>query len=125
MASRFLDALKPGWLRVGLSVFPAYVLGWLIGPLILGFSQCANGETDCAAYSPTRIVLSYVLSWPLIVLVSLLAKYAHIYLNFGTINPLAPEFVFLWFYYYLLVSVADYLVRRRTRKSSEPLKANQ
>jgi hypothetical protein len=56
----------------------------------------------------------------------LLEKYDNLYFKFGrSLNPFAPEFVFLWLYYYLLVSAADYLERRYIRKSSTPLKANQ
>jgi len=110
---RFVEAFRPGWLRVGLSLVPAYILGWLAGPLLYSFSHCWTGDTDCVAYSPTWIVLSYVLSWPIFLVGSLLEKVG-VYLHFGSLNPFAPEFVLLWLYYYVLVSAADYLTRRRT-----------
>jgi hypothetical protein len=56
----------------------------------------------------------------------LLEKYDNLYFKFGrSLNPFAPEFVFLWLYYYLQVSAADYLARHHARKPSKPLKINQ
>jgi hypothetical protein len=111
---RFVEVFRPGWLRAGLSLIPAYVLGWFAGPLLYNFSHCWDGVgTDCTAYSPTRIVLSYLLSWP-IFLVGALLERVGVYLHVGSLNPFAPEFVLLWLYYYVLVSVADNLTKRRT-----------
>jgi hypothetical protein len=122
---KIADATKPTWPRVILSLVPAYILGWIIGPVLYAFSHCAGGVTDCFAYSQTRIALSYQFSWPIFLLGSILEKYAHIFLNFDTFNPFAPEFVLLWLYYCFLVSIADSLSLRRRRKSSESMEANQ
>ena len=118
------DVIKPTWPRVVLSLVPAFILGWFAGPLIYNFSSCWTGDTDCAAYSPTRIVLSYLLSWPIFLVGSTLEKFS-VYLHVGSLNPFAPEFVLLWLYYYFLVSIADSLSLRRPKKSSNPMKANK
>jgi hypothetical protein len=34
IAMRFVEAFRPAWLRVALSLFPAYILGWIIGPFL-------------------------------------------------------------------------------------------
>jgi hypothetical protein len=105
-------------------LIPALILGWFAGPLIFNFSHCWTGDTDCAAYSPTRIVLSYILSWPVFLVGSLLEKFG-VYLHVGSLNPFAPEFVLLWLYYYFLVCIGDSLSMRRRKKSSAPVKTNQ
>jgi hypothetical protein len=115
-AMKVKDAIRPTWPRVILSLVPAYILGWVIGPVLYHFSSCWL-DTDCAAYSPTRIALSYLLSWPIFLLGSLLEKYAHVLLNFDTFYPFAPEFLLLWLYYYLLVSVTDAILLSRRKKS--------
>ena len=63
---------------------PAYVLGWFAGPLLYNFSHCWDGVgTDCTAYSPTRIILSYLLSWPIFLVGALLEKVG-VYLHVGS-----------------------------------------
>jgi hypothetical protein len=100
-----------------LSLVPAFILGWIVGPVLYSFSHCGwVAETNCPSYSPTRIVLSYLLSWPISLLGSLLAKFG-VYLHVGSFNPFVPEFVLLWLYYYFLVSIADSLSLRRPKKS--------
>ena len=119
------DAIRPTWPRVVLSLVPAFILGWIVGPALYSFSHCTwAAETNCPAYSPTRIALSYLLSWPVFLLGSLLAKFG-VYLHVGSFNPFAPEFVLLWVYYYFLVSIADSLSLRRPRKSSARMMANK
>jgi hypothetical protein len=119
----FVEAFRPGWLRVGLSLIPAYSLGWVIGPVVYNLSICwRGGGTDCAAYSPTGIGLSYLLSWPIFLLGSLLEKF-RVNFDVGSLHPVAPEFVLLWLYYYLLVSTADHLTRRR-KMSGNPAARN-
>jgi hypothetical protein len=113
IATRFFRALRPGWIRLGLSVFPAYVLGWVAGPLLYDFSHYWIGP----GYSRIAIGLAYLVSWPIFLLGTLLEKYAHAYLNFGNLNPFAPEFVLLWLYYYVLVTAADYVATKRNRGS--------
>ena len=108
---RFVEVFRPGWLRVALSLFPAYVLGWIIGPLLYALAHCWSGGIDCVAYSPTKIVLSYLLSRPILLLEFLLEKVA-VHLRVMTINPLVPAFVVVWLYYYLLVSAAVHGARR-------------
>jgi hypothetical protein len=118
---KFVEAYRPGWLRVGLSLIPAYVFGWVIGPAVYDFSICwGGGGTDCPAYSRTGIVLSYLLSWPIFLLGSLLEKVGA-NLHVESLNPVAPGFLLLWLYYYLLVSAADHIARRRKMSG----KANQ
>jgi hypothetical protein len=34
IAMRFVEAFRPAWLRVALPLFPAYILGWIIGPFL-------------------------------------------------------------------------------------------
>jgi len=34
---RFAEAFSPGWLRAGLSLIPAYILGCFAGPLVYNF----------------------------------------------------------------------------------------
>jgi hypothetical protein len=110
---------------VVLSLVPAFILGWIVGPALYSFSHCGwADETNCPAYSPARIALSYFLSWPVFLLGSLLAKFG-VYLHVGSFNPFAPEFVLLWVYYYFLVSIADSLSLRRPRKSSARMMANK
>jgi hypothetical protein len=111
-------AIRPTWPRVVLSLVPAFLLGWIVGPVLYGFSQCGwSAETNCPAYSPTGIVLSYLLSWPIFLSGSLLLKFG-VYIHTGSLNPVAPEFVLLWVYYYFLVSIADSLSLRRRKKPS-------
>ena len=111
---RFVEALRPGWKKIGVSLFLAYFLGWIVGPILYNISHCSDGGTDCRASSRTLITLSYLFSWPIILLTSLPAKYTGIDLNFETFNPVAPEFVFLWLYHYLLLSTVAFLVKRHT-----------
>jgi len=111
---RFVEALRPGWKKIGVSLFLAYFLGWIVGPILYNISHCSDGGMDCGAATWTGITLSYLLSWPIILLTSLPAKYTGIDLNFETFNPVAPEFVFLWLYYYLLLSTVALLVKRHT-----------
>jgi hypothetical protein len=58
------DAIRPTWPRVILSLVPAF--SWIVGLFFYSFSHCGwAAKTNCPAYSPTGIVLSYLLSWPI------------------------------------------------------------
>ena len=114
---KFVEWMKQRWLVICLSLAPAFLLGLLAGPLLYSFSHCYDGGNDCAAYSPTRIFLAYVLSWPILVM-GFVFDFSHS----DSLNPFRsgnPGLLVLWAYYYFLVSGIDFLFKLRTKRRAE------
>jgi len=114
---KFVEAFRPSWEKIGVALILGYVLGWIIGPFLYWLSSCSSGGADCAAYSPSRIVVAYVFSWPVFFLKSIFDKYVH--MNMDTLNPFAsgnPGILFVWAYYYVLVCLPGCFKRVTTRE---------
>jgi len=100
-----------------ISAVASFVLGW-IALTFYFFSYCWNGSTDCAAYSPTRRWIAFLLAPPIF----LMQKWF-----FGTVDNV-PNFdpVFygrygwavLWTYYLLLTDLTFRMVKRLRRRKA-------
>jgi hypothetical protein len=56
----------PTWTKVVVSLLAGLVLGQ--GGLFVYLSGVCFHDHDCAAYSPWKVLVAYVLSWPIFVL---------------------------------------------------------
>jgi hypothetical protein len=86
-----------------LIALPATILAWFAGPVLFFLSRCLDSRTDCAAYSPVRQTIAYLIAWPVLAIL----------LNIS--NTTSNEFVafiLLATYYYGLIYAAIYLWRR-------------
>ena len=107
-----INAFRPTWSKVGVSLLAALSLGG--GGLFLYFTGiCWFGGHDCAAYSPSRIFLAYVLSLPIFLMQKIFFGSVENVTNFGPVVFGKSGWVAVLIYYYLLVSVADHFIRRR------------
>jgi uncharacterized membrane protein len=114
---RFIEWLRRRWLAICLSLVPALLLGLLVGPLLYSLSHCWAAGNDCEAFSPVRIFLAYLLSWPILIM-----QFVPAFSHNDSLNPLRsgnPGLLILWAYYYFLVSGAEYLVKLRTKNRAE------
>lgn len=110
--------LKAITIRLLLSAAITLILGMAAG--FLHFEgTCWGGETDCPAYSPMKIWISFLLAPPIFLLQPGFFESAG---NVSHFNPVveALGLPLLWAYYFGLISVAK-LVITRFRVSKKPL----
>jgi hypothetical protein len=101
-----VSPLSPSWLKAFLSLVAALFLGWIIGQILSFNGQCLRHGHPCYEYSQIKTLLSYLLSWPLILMHAVRGKDTEFE------QGMLP----LWLYYYFLVCVVDYgerVVRKR------------
>ena len=108
--------VKPSLPTVSVSLAGAIFLG--VGGLYLYLSTvCFGGGRDCAAYSPARIFVAYVLSAPIFLMQKAFFGTVGDVTNFDPIVFRKFGWLAPWGYYYVLTSVVAYLVRSRRNKA--------
>src|SRR4029077_1939935 len=110
---KFLQWLQRRWATLLLSLIFAVVAGSFVGPVLYWSAHCWSDGNDCYAYSPTKIFISYVLSWPILGLQFVAPQYSPD--RTPNINPVSwdnPANLVLWAYYYALLSGMRTLLAR-------------
>jgi hypothetical protein len=90
----------PAWIRLVVALFFAVLFG-AGGALLFWMSSCWIGGNDCAAYSPVRVGLAYVMSWPVILISQLKVAQAYFWCM---VVPL--QFA----YYYVVVTLISVVI---------------
>ncbi len=106
-----MNVLKPTWMKVSVSLLAAIILGG--GGLYLYLSAVCFVGRDCAAYSPSRIFVAYVLSGPIFLMQKVFLRSVDNVHNFDPIVFGKCGWLALWGYYYALTSIAAYFIRTR------------
>ena len=102
-SSRFSQLFRRDWDRVLLAAVLALILGYVLGTITQGLSNCRGNGPGCAALSFICVLVEYILNWP-----ALLA------------NLLFPPLFFVAFpavclyYYFLIGVVARFIESRKT-----------
>jgi hypothetical protein len=106
----------PTWTKVVVSAVAGFFLG--LGGLFVYLSGvCFHGH-DCAAYSPWKVFVAYVLSLPVFVLQRIFFGTVDNVPNFDPVVIGKYGWAAILVYYYLVVSLASYVVkfRRESRR---------
>lgn len=100
--AEFITVLIPSWIRVSTSLVAAIVFG--VGGVYLYLSAlCFGGGHDCPAYSPSRILVAYILSAPIFLMQKAFLGSVGNVSNFDPIVFGKFGWLALWGCYYVLV----------------------
>ncbi len=105
----------PTWTKAAVSLVAGFFLG--LGGLFVYLSSVCFHDHDCAAYSPWKVFVSYVLSWPIFVLQKIFFGTVDKVPNFGPVVIGKYGWLAVWVYYYLIVSLASHAMKFAPRKS--------
>jgi hypothetical protein len=100
-------AFRPHWIRLGLAL-PGAILFGAAGIFLEFDGTCWFGGHDCVAYSPLKVAIANVMSWPIFVFQALGFSGSGVAYSY---DPLIRKYWWLlvpilWFYYYLLLTLA-------------------
>lgn len=103
-------SLKAITIRLLLSAATALVLG-IAAVLLHWLGTCWDGGTECPAYSPTKVLIAFLLAPPFYLLQPGFFEHAGTVSNFDPVIE-TLGWVVLWAYYFGLLSIARPLIRR-------------
>jgi hypothetical protein len=106
----FGEKFRPISVKSAIFALPASILGGFSGAVLFFLSKCLNGDTNCAAYSPVRQAIAYVMAWPVLTMPVILR-------SLNSSFSLSVAALVLFAYYYVFIYIAIYL-RRKFRKTS-------
>ena len=109
--------LKAVLLRLFLSAGLSWILGW-IALILYFFSYCWNGGTDCAAYSPTRRWIAFLLAPPIFLMQSWFFGTLDRVSNFDPVVFGKSGWAVLWAYYAVVTYAVESLINRLRKARS-------
>ena len=105
----------PTWTKVVGSLVAGFFLG--LGGLFVYLSGVCFHDHDCAAYSPWKVFVGYVLSGPIVVLQKIFFGTVDNVSNFDPVLTGKYGWLALWVYYCAMTSLTSHVLKFPPRKS--------